>query len=653
MNPISRLARIGLVSLGLVLALSACETRPPLRPEVAPKPEAPAAPSAKTAELAEQAGEFVIAAREYDLLARQSEAPQRELYLLKSVDALIKAGQVREARTKLAGIDVTRLDPGIQARHRILEAQLQALEGKPDEALRLLGQAEQTPHLNPTLIADIYRVRADAELALDRPIDAMKSRIARDKVIVTTDDIVKNQQALWQILETLSRTRLEQELQASRDPVLAGWLELAIAALENAGNPSALANALERWRVSHAGHPASPDFLATLAQPRVGRIGRVQRITLLLPLTSDYAQAAAAVRDGFLSMQIADRNPDKPQVTVVDIGKDPATAASAYQQAVQGGAEMVVGPLGLEAVDHLVRATNLDVPTLLLSQTSGDFNPNNRAIFQFGLPPEQEATQAAERAWLDGRRQAAVLYPDSAWGRRVEAAFVGAWQRLGGIVVSEQSYLLNQADYSDPVKRLLNITQSEARKDRLESVVRMKLKFDPRPREDIDFVFLAAESRAGRLIKPQLNYNRAGRLPVYSTSNIFSGRGDAARDIDLDGVQFGDMPWMLVGDGRVAALRAALQPAWPLAHTGLDRLFALGVDAYAVIPNLDRLAGDSAARFSGVTAGLSVGRSGRLHRQLLWAQFRKGLPVLIDSFLPVKGLFDIDTGDAPAPRPGG
>jgi hypothetical protein len=230
---------------------------------------------------------------------------------------------------------------------------------------------------------------------------------------------------------------------------------------------------------------------------------------------------------------------------------------------------------------------------------------------------------------------------------------VAAWQRLGGIVLSEQSYLLNQADYSDPVKRLLNITQSEARKERLENVVKMKLKFEPRPREDIDFVFLAGDTRAARLIKPQLNYNRAARLPVYATSQIFTGRGDPARDTDLDGIQFGDMPWMLVGDGRVAALRTTLQPAWPQAHTGLDRLFALGVDAYAVIPSLDRLASENAARFSGVTSGLSVGRNGRLHRQLLWAQFKKGVPVLIDTFLPNKGQFDIDSGDAPAPRPGG
>ncbi|HCU54772.1 MAG TPA: hypothetical protein DIC36_11030, partial [Gammaproteobacteria bacterium] len=199
-------------------------------------------------------------------------------------------------------------------------------------------------------------------------------------------------------------------------------------------------------------------------------------------------------------------------------------------------------------------------------------------------------------------------------------------------------------------KRLLNIPQSESRKERLESVLKMKLKYEERPREDIDFIFLAADARHGRLIKPQLSYHRASRIPVYSTSHIFTGRGDPGRDIDLDGVQFGDMPWMLVGDGRVAELRAALQTGWPHAHTGLDRLYALGIDAYAIIPQLDRLSSESAVRFSGVTSGLSLGRGGRLHRQLLWAQFRKGVPVLVDTFFQHKGQFDFDAGDTPAAR---
>ena len=650
MKPISRRTLSSLFLLAALFALTACETRPPLRPEIA-KTEPPAAATVKTAELAEQAGEFVLAAREYEALAKQATPPQRQHYALKAVESLIKAGQAREAREQLRAIDLARLDATFQARKQILDAQLAALEGRPDETLRLLALAEKTPNLNPALIAEIYRVRALAEVTLDRPFSAVKSLIAREQVIVAREEVARNQQELWQILATLSRAQLDQELKATRDPVLGGWLDLAITALENAGSRTALANAIDGWRKTHVGHPASDDFLKSVARPRPGQIGRVEKITLLLPLTSDYAQAAAAVRDGFLAMDAANRNPDKPKVSVVDTGADPAGILAAYEAAVKDGAQLIVGPLGLEAVDNIVRKTSLEVPTLLLSHASDDIDAS-KTVFQFGLPPEQEATQVAERAWLDGHRQAAVLYPASAWGRRMQAAFAGAWQRLGGIVVAEQDYLLDQSDYTDPVKRLLNITQSEARKDRLESVVKMKLKFEARPREDIHFIFLATDPRHARLIKPQLSYHRAARVPVYASSHVFTGRGDPNKDTDLDGILFPDMPWMLVGDGRVAELRKLLQPNWPYAHSGLDRLFALGVDAYAVIPHLNRLSNENAVRFGGVTSGLSLGRGGRLHRQLLWAQFRKGVPVLVDTFFRHKGQFDIDT-DAPAARPGG
>jgi len=649
MKPISRRTLCGLFLFATLFALTACETRPPLRPDGA-RPE-PTVTTAKTAELAEQAGEFVLAAREYQALASQATPPQSQHYALKAIESLIKAGQAREAREQLRSADLDKLDAAFQARKRILEAQLAALENRSDETLQLLAQAETTPNLNPALIAEIYRVRALAEVALDRPFSAVKSLIARENVIVAREAIAQNQQELWQILATLSRAQLDQERKATRDPVLSGWLDLAITALENAGSLTSLAIAVDGWRKSHIGHPASDDFLKSIARPRPGQIGRVDKITLLLPLTSDYAQAAAAVRDGFLAMHAATPNPDKPQVSVVDTGTDPVRILAAYNAAVQDGAQLIVGPLGLEAVDHIVRNTGLEVPTLLLSHATDDIDIG-KTVFQFGLPPEQEAIQAAERAWLDGHRQAAVLYPASAWGRRMQAAFVGTWQRLGGIVVGEQDYLLDQSDYTEPVTRLLNIIQSEARKDRIESVVKMKLKFEARPREDIDFIFLAADPRHARLIKPQLNYHRAARVPVYASSHVFTGRGDPNKDTDLNGILFPDMPWMLVGDGRVAELRKTLQPNWPYAQTGLDRLFALGVDAYAVIPYLNRLSSENAVRFGGVTSGLSLGRGGRLHRQLLWAQFRKGVPVLVDTFFRHKGQFDIET-EAPVARPGG
>ncbi len=638
MKPIltAHLRAITFVLAGFLI-LQGCATRPPMLPE---------APTLVTtaAEQAEQAGEYVIAAREYERLARLANVPQRQHFQLKAVSALIKAAQVREAREKIQSINTAGLDPSFRARKRILEARIASLEGLPERAIALLNQAAQTRNLDPSLLAEILQTRAQAEVSVNRPMDAVNDLIGRERYIVNTDEITSNQQQLWHILQTLSRADLKHALDVTHDPVLGGWLQLAIAVIDNSGGPNQLAIAVNNWRISHPGHPATDSFLKALASPVPGIIGRVSSIALLLPLTSEFATQATAVRDGFMAMDAANTSVDKPVIKIYDTGSDPTQITKFYDSAVANGAQMVVGPLGLDAVEQLTKSDDFKVPTLLLSQTNEEIDPSKH-VFQFGLPPEQEATQAAERAFLDGHRRAAILYPNTALGQRMANGFSTTWQQLGGIVLTSVAYQPELGDYSEPVKQLLNITQSDKRKDRLESLLKVKLKFNPRPREDIDMIFLAADAGDGRLIKPQLNYYRAMQIPVYATSHIFTGKGDPVRDTDLDGIMFGDMPWMLVGNGNVQALRDKLQHGnWPYAHSPLDRLYALGVDAYAVIPQLNRLSTETGVHFEGVTSGLSLGPDGRLHRQLLWAQFRAGVPQLMDAFLNFKDQFALDNG---------
>ncbi len=632
-----RTAALVLFLLSL-LSVTGCGA-PGLRPAAEPA-------GADRAQQAEKESAFVLAAGEYERLAQDATAPQRQHYELKRVETLIKAGQIREARQGIAAVNIAGLDPGFRSRKLLLEAYIVSSERHPEQALDLLRQAEQTRNLDPALYAEIHQARAQAELALDRPLSAAKSLVLREKYLVRKNDIDENQQQLWHILETQSPTGLQRELAVSRDPVLSGWLDLALKAIDYGAHPDRLAQAIEGWRKTYPDHPAGDLFLKTLASPAPGvRVtGGLRRIALLLPLSSEHVQAAQAVRDGFLAMHGAGRSALKPEVKVYDIGPDPALAPNHYARAAADGVQFIVGPLGLEAVDQVARRSGLEVPTLLLSHTSQNIGAYARHVFQFGLPPEQEAIQAAERAYLDGHRRAAVLSQAGAWGQRVAGAFTAAWERLGGLTVTAQNYLPDQAEYSTPVRRLLNIHLSEARKEALEARIKTKVKYEPRPREDIDFIFLAADPKHARLIKPQINYHRAARVPVYATSHVFSGHGDPVADADLDGVRFGDMPWMLASDARIEELRANLQGAWPYAHSPLDRLYALGMDAYSVIPHLHRLSADQTARFGGVTSGLSIDRDGHLHRQLLWARFKKGVPQLLDTFFQYKGQFETDDG---------
>ncbi len=598
--------------------------------------------STDTAEQAERAGDFLVAAREFERLAQGARPPQRQQLQLRSVDSLIKAGQLAEARAALERVDITGLDGSYLARKKILEARIASLGGAHERAIRLLDQAQEARNLSPALSADIYLARAQAELALNNPIGAVRNRIAREQYIVGAEAIAENQKQIWETLGSLSRERLVTQLDVTRELVLAGWIELAIAGKDNSASPAALAAAIERWKLSYPKHPAYDSLLGSLLARAPELIGRIERVALLLPLTSDYALPAASVRDAFLAMDAANPDPAKPQVRVYDIGADPARAAAFYADAVRDGAQLVIGPLGREAVDAVIRSGVATVPTLLLSHTDEESAAAGKYLFQFGLPPEQEAKQAAERAYLDGHRRAVVLYQKDSWGERMQAAFVAHWQRLGGTVLATEGYQTERSDYSEPIKQALNIVQSETRKGMLEARLGQKLQFESRARQDVDCVFLAADAARGRLIKPQLNFFHASRVPVYATSAIFTGKLDELHDRDLDGVLFGDMPWMLLNDGRVANLRAKLQGDWPHAHTGLDRLYALGIDSYAIVPHLNRINADESARFSGVTSSLSLDRSGRLQRHLTWAQFRNGQPRVLDKNLKDKARLEVE-----------
>jgi uncharacterized protein len=608
----------------------------------APQPEATPA-DIEVANKAERDGEFVVAAREFDRLAQTAKTPQKQNFLLRSAGALLKAGQAREARQRLGTLQVSGLDPSFLVRRQTIEAQILSLEGAHEKAIRLLDEAQQRSRtLNPSLLAEIYSVRAHAEFALDNPIGAVRNLVQREQYIVGKDAVADNQMRLWKILDTQPRARLKNELNSTRDPVLSGWIELAIVSIDSTGNPARLTGALADWKKTYPAHPVNESLLASLASAAPGLTGRVERIALLLPLTSGYAMAAQAVRDGFLAMDGANTAPDKPRITVYDTGADAAQVPAIYAQAAMEGAQLVVGPLGRDAAEAIVRA-GVTVPTLMLNHI--DAEPSGAAarnLFQFGLPPEQEARQAAERAFLDGHRHAAVLFPKSAWGERMQTAFASHWQRLGGLVLASEAYNEEEADHSDSIKRLLNISQSETRKELVEKLATQKIQFDARPRRDIDFVFLAADARRGRMLKPQLNFYHAARVPVYATSNIFSGKNDPVHDVDLDGVMFPDMPWMLINGGRVQALREKLQHNWPYAYSDLDRLYALGVDSYAIVPHLNRISTEASARFDGVTSTLSLDRGGRLLRQLTWAQFSKGAPRLVDTAVRLHDQIEID-----------
>jgi hypothetical protein len=267
----------------------------------------------------------------------------------------------------------------------------------------------------------------------------------------------------------------------------------------------------------------------------------------------------------------------------------------------------------------------LPVPILTLNYLPDD-DAAPPGLYQFALAPEDEAVSAAAKAVADGHTRAVAIVPNNEWGRRVLSSFASEFESRGGVLLDYRNYLPSTQDFSIEIESLMALTHSVQRYQRLRANLGAPLQFDPRRRQDAEFIFLGADSKAGRLIKSQLKFHYAGDLPVYSTSFIYSM--DGRSDSDLNGVMFADTPWIVSPHAWMADLPALYNEYWPT-EKRLGRLHAMGYDAYQLVAELFSARSGQMPEFTGATGRLYLGEDGRIHRRLAWAQFERGRLVAI------------------------
>ena len=349
-------------------------------------------------------------------------------------------------------------------------------------------------------------------------------------------------------------------------------------------------------------------------------------IALLLPLTGRQAAAATAVRDGFLTAYYSQSAQDRPDLRVYDTTQ--LTVPAALAQATQDGAGIIVGPLTREEVAAAAAYAGPRPPLLALNAVPGTAPPPGR-LCQFALSPEEESRQVARRVVADGHHAGIALVPSGDWGRRVLAAFTQELAAAGGQLLDVATYDAGSTDYAPAISQALRINESEARQKRLESVLGAHLAFQPRRRGDVGFIFSPGQSRAERLLRPQLKFYFAGDVATYATADAFEP--DANANQDLDGLIFPDAPWLL-GSPLVDGVRDTLNGAWPSGGPRRNILLAFGFDAARLAVALRSLPDTNAAgvAIDGLTGRLTVAPDGHVLRDLMWAQIRNGEPRVLN-----------------------
>lgn len=602
--------RLPLVALLCATLLSACAPQPSVRPVPEAGPDL-----ASQAESARQRGDLGGAAELFERAAATATSPERERLLLTAAELRYGQGEIIQAQTLLSQVPAA-LPAPLAFRRRLLETRLLLATGYPDQAAERL-QALGAP---PQELRQVWlRTRAEVLAAAGQWLAAAQSRAELDGLLDNPEARLSNRQALWSLLSEVPMEVLRAYMPPPPDD-FGGWLELAFLVRSYRLDLGQLTAAVRQWNDRYPGHPAAETVVPELLTRYQETLRAPERLALLLPVSGPLAGPARAILDGFMAAYYAAEG-DRPSVQVYDVGSDGRYAVAAYQEAINAGADFVVGPLTKESLLQLTATSSLQVPVLALNTLPEGQTPPS-GLFQFGLAPEDEAVAAADYAASRGHRRALVLVPEGDWGLRVAEAFAEAFSASGGEVLEVAAYDARSADFSDPIQAALNLDASGRRARQLRSVLRLSMEFEPRRREDVDVIFVGAYPREARLIRPQLKFFHAIDVPVIATSHAYGGKTDNA-DQDLDGVSFVDMPWILRPNPDEPASRARLAEQRPAAAQ-LPRLYALGIDAYRLIPYLETMRRFPGESVDGVSGVLSLDPQGRVHRQLFAGSFVNG-----------------------------
>ena len=190
--------------------------------------------------------------------------------------------------------------------------------------------------------------------------------------------------------------------------------------------------------------PAQPSSAIGTGQVKVG---------LVLPLsaTGNAGLAAQSLKNA-AELAVAEFNNPNIQLLVKDDGGSAQGAQAAAQQAIDEGAEIILGPLfGISVGGAAQAARARGVPVIAFSN---DANVATRGVYLLSFLPESDVDRVVDYAVSQGKRSFAGLVPDNAYGTVVEAAFKQAVARKGGRILALERYSTDKAEMQQSAQRV-------------------------------------------------------------------------------------------------------------------------------------------------------------------------------------------------------
>jgi ABC-type branched-subunit amino acid transport system substrate-binding protein len=189
-------------------------------------------------------------------------------------------------------------------------------------------------------------------------------------------------------------------------------------------------------------------------QPATAGTGHV-KVGLVLPMSaSGNAGVAAQSMKNASEMALAEFQNPNIQLLIKDDGGTPQGAQQGAQQALDEGAEIILGPLFAASVPQS-------------AQVAG------HGVFLLSFLPESDVNRIVDYSAGVGKKSFAALLPDNAYGNVVEVAFKQAVARKGGRIVAFEKYGSDRATSARNIAQALGQADALLIADDGESVVTM------------------------------------------------------------------------------------------------------------------------------------------------------------------------------------
>lgn len=635
------------VLLLAVVLLAACSEQPPPQQE------------AKVWQLANQTAAY------YLQQAQQSADDSKADWQLLAIRALLNEKKLPQARAELARLPA-RLNPARQRERQLLRAQA-ALAGQQDEEAQ-----RNLKSLDPSALSAEQQYRywqlTVAAQQHHPSLTLLRAYVAQEPLLQGAEQ-QQNIDATWQTLQQMSPEQITRLVINADENTLRGWLDLLHQFQNRRADQQMLNSAIRDWQVRYPQHPAAKMLPSQLVQAKDQRPVSLSNIALLLPAEGQAKVFASAIEKGFNDArngvgsrsatamdsgspsvtdaaqpgvaetedaQPAAAEPDDAdqqagpanatQVAVYDTSSQPLQTL--FDQAQQQGATLIVGPLLKNNVEQLAKIkTSLNV--LALNQPEQrQYQPN---ICYFALSPEDEARGAAAHMWHQAKQMPLLLVPRGALGDRVSAAFADEWGKQGGGTVLKQPF--------GPVAELKQGINSGAGITLHGTPVTGgassgKGNTDPEPDafsdsrswsaspENVDAIYIVSTQDELQLIKPMIamRVSSHDNIAIYASSRSFRASVGADFRLEMEGLQFSDIP--LLTGGNPSLMQQAMKTFNN--DYSLVRLYAMGMDAWALANHYNALRQPSGFQLQGNTGSLTADADCVINRKLSWSQYRHG-----------------------------